>query len=64
MFRSPDISLKSTTTHVHALVTAYPSGRQEKLLGAYRLYVNGNVLGLGPGRGEHATSDENRPDHV
>ena len=61
MFKSPDISLESTTTHIHVLVTAYPSGPQEKLLGAYRLYVNGNVLGLGPGRGEHATNMPGRP---
>jgi hypothetical protein len=34
-FRSPNIPLKSTTTHVYLMITAYPSGPQEKLLGAY-----------------------------
>ena len=28
------------------------SGRQQKLLGAYRLYVNGKAAGIGPGRGD------------
>ena len=38
------------------LVTAVQSGRMEKLLGAYRLYVNGAAIGIGPGRGDVRTA--------
>jgi hypothetical protein len=39
---------KNATCYVTALV----SGTRQKLLGAYRLYVNGASAGIGPGRGD------------
>jgi len=40
-------------------VTAATSGDKEKLLGAYRLYVNGRSIGIGPGRGDVSTNAQN-----
>ena len=37
--------------YAQILVTAVQSGLDEKLLGAYRLYVGGVAIGIGPGRG-------------
>jgi hypothetical protein len=34
-------------------------GTLEKLLSAYRLYVNGRVVGVGPGRSDAANSGAN-----
>jgi len=39
-----------------AFATAAVSGDMEKLLGAYRLYVGGVSVGIGPGRGEAKTA--------
>ena len=33
-------------------ITALTDGDLQKLLGAYRLYVNGHIMGTGPGRGD------------
>jgi hypothetical protein len=41
--------------HAHALITAQQVSAgtaDDKLLGAYRLYINGQGVGTGPGRGE------------
>ena len=40
--------------HAHAFVTAPQEGADAKLLGAYRLFLNGVVAGTGPGRGDAA----------
>jgi hypothetical protein len=42
-------------THAHAIITARQVSAgtaDDKLLGAYRLYINGKAVGTGPGRGE------------
>ena len=38
--------------HATAFVAAAQDGGKEKLLGAYRLHVNGRPAAIGPGRGE------------
>ena len=47
-----DEQVKSATIHV----AAAQSGPLEKLLAAYRLYVDGVAIGIGPGRGETRTA--------
>ena len=47
---------KSPYTRGIAFVTARQSGPMEKLLGAYRLYVGGRAVAIGPGRGEVRTA--------
>eukprot|EP00912_Choanoflagellata_sp_UC4_P000216 UC4_evm6s135 len=50
------LRLDSTTVSIRAAtvyITAVPSPRQ-KLLGAYRLFINGHFVAIGPGRGECA----------
>ena len=42
----------SATVHVAAV----QSDTMERLLGAYRLYVGGKAIGMGPGRGGHRTA--------
>ena len=42
----------SATIHVAAV----QSDTMERLLGAYRLYVGGKAIGMGPGRGGHRTA--------
>ena len=42
-----------------AFVTALQSGKQQKLLGAYRLYINEESVGIGPGRGDGPTNAGN-----
>ena len=37
-------------------VAAVQSDTMERLLGAYRLYVGGKAIGMGPGRGGHRTA--------
>eukprot|EP01060_Flectonema_neradi_P030823 TRINITY_DN4552_c0_g1_i2.p1 TRINITY_DN4552_c0_g1~~TRINITY_DN4552_c0_g1_i2.p1 ORF type:complete len:786 (+),score=133.02 TRINITY_DN4552_c0_g1_i2:87-2444(+) len=37
---------------ISANITAIPHEGRQKLLGGYRLYVNGLIAGVGPGRGE------------
>jgi hypothetical protein len=51
-FFRKDLKLVKKVTSAIAHVTAAQSGGKEKLLGAYRLYVNGAAVGIGPGRGE------------
>jgi hypothetical protein len=46
-------------TSATAFVTALQSGAQQKLLGAYRLYINAQSVGIGPGRGEGRTNAGN-----
>ena len=41
-----------TPIHASVNITAFPHSHRQKLLGAYRLYINGKVAGVGPGRGE------------
>ena len=60
LFRK-DVALPTATlTAAIAHVTAAQSGDSEKLLGAYRLYVNGKTVGIGPGRGEKYVKDADR----
>ena len=47
---------RSPYTRGIAFVTARQSGPMEKLLGAYRLYVGGRSVAIGPGRGEVRTA--------
>jgi len=47
-------------TQATAFVTADQSGPNEKLLGAYRLYIDGTTAGIGPGRADVPVS---RSDH-
>jgi hypothetical protein len=46
----------SPYVHGTAFVTASQSGAMEKLLGAYRLFVDGRTVAIGPGRGEARTA--------
>ena len=48
----PATAVASAIIHV----TAAQSGTMEKLLGAYRLYVGGAAVGVGPGRGGARTA--------
>ena len=48
----PADRVQSATMHV----AAAQSGPLEKLLGAYRLYVDGVAIGIGPGRGDVRTA--------
>jgi hypothetical protein len=60
LFRK-DITLNpsfGTVTSAIAHVTAAQSGGIEKLLGAFRFYINGETVGIGPGRGEVNVKDE------
>ena len=47
-------SLRGDVLAATVFVTATQSGIEEKLLSAYRLYVNRRVVSVGPGRGEAA----------
>eukprot|EP00928_Gymnodinium_smaydae_P080703 TRINITY_DN64352_c0_g1_i1.p1 TRINITY_DN64352_c0_g1~~TRINITY_DN64352_c0_g1_i1.p1 ORF type:complete len:928 (+),score=60.54 TRINITY_DN64352_c0_g1_i1:39-2822(+) len=48
----------------YAYAVAVPVGyNMEKFLGAYRLYVDGIVVGTGPGRGSHSYSQPGEPDY-
>jgi hypothetical protein len=51
-----EVELPSNVLEAHILATAAQSGPSEKLLGAYRLYVGGAAIGIGPGRGGARTA--------
>ena len=51
LFRK-EIAVPKGATNATAYVTALVSGGKQKLLGAYRLFVNGASAGIGPGRGD------------
>ena len=51
-----EVHLGSAVKNAEAFVTAAQSGPMEKLLGSYRLYVEGEAVAIGPGRGEVRTA--------
>ena len=51
-----EVELPSNVHDARIIVTAAQSGLSEKLLGAYRLYVGGVAIGIGPGRGGARTA--------
>ena len=51
-----EVTLPSLIREARVLVTAAQSGPAEKLLGAYRLFVAGEAIGIGPGRGDARTA--------
>lgn len=51
--RPKTLHLDSNPSKIHILVSAAPDGKvQQRVLAAYRLYVNGEYIGIGPGRAE------------
>ena len=66
VFLRKDVALdsKRKVISAHAYAAAVQVGdHQEKYLGAYRLYVDGNVVGTGPGRGTRKYSEPGHPDY-
>ena len=57
--RQFNIEQTKKVSKASVMITAAQSNGQEKLLGAYRLYVNGQVMGIGPGRGDVAVAQLN-----
>jgi len=53
------VSLNGKVSDAHIYVGAAQDGPMEKILGSYRLYVNGQVTTTGPGRGEVPYTDAN-----
>ena len=51
LFRQ-EIAVPEGAKNATCYVTALVGGAKQKLLGAYRLYVNGASAGIGPGRGD------------
>ena len=51
-----EVILPQHVSDATILVSAAQSGPMEKLLGAYRLYVGGVAVGIGPGRGDVRTA--------
>ena len=50
-----EVTLPQRVRDASILVSAAQSGPMEKLLGAYRLFVGGVAVGIGPGRGDVRT---------
>jgi len=52
-------ALRGDVASASVFVSANQDGSLKKLLSAYRLYVNGKVVSIGPGRGDSANSAAN-----
>jgi len=55
----PTKPLPLPISFVTVFITALQSDPQEKLLGAFKLFINGKIYGIGPGRGDVSTTKSN-----
>jgi len=63
LLRSPDLTLRDAVTRLRVKVGAAPTGEPEqRVLAAYRLFVNGQDVGIGPGRGDAVVGAPETPE--